>query len=141
MRNSHARRVRPYLETLETRLLPSGSPHLLKDINPSAASSSPSSIVSIGSVVYFAAKDATHGTELWRSDGTAPGTVLLKDINPGSNSAYPQLANVNGTLLFGADDGVHGTELWISNGTAPGTVLLKDINPGNASSFLSASRM
>ncbi len=31
--------------------------------------------------LYFAAEDATHGREPWVSDGTAGGTMLLKDIN------------------------------------------------------------
>jgi len=36
----------------------------------------------LGGVLIFAATDPAHGTELWRSDGTAAGTALIKDINP-----------------------------------------------------------
>src|SRR5262249_39719521 len=55
----------------------------------------------------------THGRELWRSDGTAAGTVLVKDINPGSGSSNPEgLTLSGGHLFFTADDGVHGVELW-----------------------------
>ena len=44
---------------------------------------------------------ATNGYELWKSDGTAAGTVLVKDIYAGSRSAVsPYLTNVNGTLFF-----------------------------------------
>ena len=75
------------------------------------------------------------------ADGTAAGTVLLADINPGSAGSNPTgsnpnrlLTNVNGTLFFRANDGTHGTELWKSDGTAAGTVLVKDIYPGSASS-------
>jgi len=32
--------------------------------------------------VFFAANDGITGFELWKSDGTAAGTVLVKDINP-----------------------------------------------------------
>ena len=66
--------------------------------------------------------------ELWKSDGTAAGTVMVKDINPGSgNSAPLSLTNVNGKLYFAANDGADGDELWKSDGTAAGTLMVKDI--------------
>ena len=86
--------------------------------------------------LFFAANDGTQGTELWKSDGTAAGTVLVKDINPGSAGFTPRyLTNVNGTLFFSANDGTHGVELWKSDGTAAGTVLVKDIRPGSDGSY------
>ena len=57
--------------------------------------------------------EAENGTELWKSDGTAAGTVLVQDINPGSASSSPMwLTNVGGTLFFSADDRTHGRQLW-----------------------------
>src|SRR5262249_24296428 len=84
------------------------------------------------------AQDPTHGTELWKSDGTDAGTVMVKDINSGSgDGAYGtnNLTPVNGLLYFRATDGVNGWELWRSNGTAAGTDMVKDIDPGSDSSF------
>jgi ELWxxDGT repeat protein len=82
----------------------------------------------IGNVLYFSATDQTLGTELWRSDGTAAGTIQIKDIRPGNLSSTPQhLTNVGGTIFFSADDGVNGKELWKSDGTEAGTVLVKNI--------------
>ena len=54
------------------------------------------------------------------SDGTPEGTVLLKDINPGSgNSYFPYNFTLFGSqLIFTAFDPTNGTELWVTDGTA-----------------------
>ena len=78
--------------------------------------------------------------ELWKSDGTSDGTVMVKDINTtvvdgfpqGSNPSY--LTNVGGTLYFRADNGANGAELWRSDGTSTGTYIVKDIRPGSSRS-------
>ncbi|MHC4853349.1 MAG: ELWxxDGT repeat protein, partial [Planctomycetota bacterium] len=115
---------------------------LLKDINQSTgtASSSPYNndpntnpatwkFAIMGNAFYFRANDGTNGTELWKSDGTATGTVMVKDINPGTGSGYPQDIVFDGrkTLYFSANSG-NGYELWKCDGTTNGTVLVKDIN-------------
>jgi len=52
------------------------------------------------------------GYELWKSDGTEAGTVLVKDIAFGSNSSYPwNLTAAGSTLYFMAYDGTTGYEL------------------------------
>jgi ELWxxDGT repeat protein len=99
-----------------------------------------------GTVFFKAAKHTTEaaespstGTELWKTDGTNSGTVVVKDIGPGALGSQPgDFTNVNGRLFFTADDGVHGRELWKSDGTDAGTVLVKDIYPGSESSSPSA---
>jgi ELWxxDGT repeat protein len=93
-------------------------------------------LTNLNGTLYFTATDGVHGNELWKSNGTAAGTTLVKDINPGSGSSTPQeLVNLNGALYFIADNGVLGRELWKSNGTAAGTTLVKDIQPGALSGF------
>ena len=92
-------------------------------------------LTNVNGTVYFTANDGVHGNELWKSDGTAAGTVLVKDISSGAGTSYPSnLTNVNGTLYFSANDGVNGRELWKSDGTAAGTVMVKDIQTGSGSS-------
>jgi len=80
--------------------------------------------------MFLPADDGMNGFELWVTDGTPDGTVLLLDINPGSESSWPQnFAVVGDRLFFDADDGTHDRELWVTDGTPEGTVLVKDICP------------
>ena len=84
--------------------------------------------------VYFNANDGSSGIELWKSDGTAAGTAMVKDINPGSADGYPSGFTIyDGGLYFRASDASHGYELWQTDGSADGTVQVKDINPGGDS--------
>jgi ELWxxDGT repeat protein len=83
--------------------------------------------------IFFPANDGINGTELWKSDGTAAGTILVKNIRSGSGSSNPfSFTNVDGVMFFIADDGVNGSELWKTDGTTSGTVLVKDIIPGSS---------
>ena len=111
------------------------TPFLVKDIRPGSSSSSPRNLTALGNTLFFTADDGVNGIELWKSDGTAAGTVLVKDIGPGSSSSPSNLTAVGNTLFFSANNGVNGEELWKSDGTAAGTVLVKDISPGSSSSF------
>ena len=84
-----------------------------------------------GARVFFTANDGTNGTELWKSDGTAAGTALVKDIYAGSGgSSIKYLTNVGGTLYFSAYTTTYGAEPWTSDGTAAGTSIVQDIYPG-----------
>jgi ELWxxDGT repeat protein len=113
---------------------------LVKDVHPGQGTINPSYLAyltNMNGTLFFQADDGTHGRELWASNGSAAGTFLVKDINPGATDSDPSyFRNANGTLFFSANDGTHGGELWASNGTAAGTFLVKDINPGAASSGL-----
>ncbi|MDB5146156.1 MAG: hypothetical protein JWQ57_176 [Mucilaginibacter sp.] len=92
-------------------------------------------LIKYNSYILFAADDGVHGIELWKSDGTIEGTVLVKDIAPGApSSSASNLTVYNGKVYFAANDGVNGTELWKTDGTAAGTTMVKDINPARIGS-------
>ena len=112
------------------------TPFLVKDIRPGDYSSGPRYLTAVGNTLFFTANDPVNGTELWKSDGTAAGTVVVKDISPGSFSSFPSNLTAVGNTLFFSAAGVNGRELWKSDGTAAGTVLVKDIRPGSSSSDL-----
>ncbi len=42
----------------------------------------PSYLTNVNGTLYFRASDGSTGLELWKSDGTSTGTVLVKDIRP-----------------------------------------------------------
>jgi ELWxxDGT repeat protein len=84
--------------------------------------------VSTGTRSFFISAQY-YGQELWTSDGTEAGTVMLKfsrDISA--------LQISGGVAFFAALTDQEGTELWKSDGTVEGTTLLKDIFPGGGSS-------
>ncbi len=111
---------------------------MVKDIYPGSGSSNPmmySEIIAVGNTLFFPAQDATGNLELWKSDGTAGGTVIVKNINPSAGS-NPSVFFANGSrIYFRADDGVDGIELWTSDGTTLGTMMVADINPGSVGSY------
>ena len=135
---------------------------LLKDINPtsntsfypgdfsvsSPRSSSPQFFTAVRNAVYFAADDGTHGQELWKTDGTAAGTVMVKDLSPTvgspqfeltgtpSGSKVRGLTAFDGNVYFAAEEtGTSGPQFYVSNGTAAGTVKLTSAAPTAGSNF------
>jgi ELWxxDGT repeat protein len=107
---------------------------LLKGDGGTGASLGPQQLTNVAGTLFFTGDDGSgpsdHGRELWKSDGTSSGTVIVKDIWPGAQASNPDdLTDVNGTLFFEADDGTNGAGLWSSDGTSSGTALVKAIGP------------
>lgn len=97
----------------------------------------------VNNIAYFRATTATEGTELWRTDGTAAGTYILKDIWAGAGSSFTNnpIVGVSGNnVYFIANNGSSGAELWRTDGTTSGTILLGDIYPGTASSGITSAK-
>ena len=105
------------------------------NLNTTTDMLAPARFVQVGGRAFFGGRGIDgSGAELWQTDGTRAGTVLVKDIMPGLIGSNPTnfTAIDQTTCLFSARDALAGTELWKTDGTAAGTVLVKDINPGTS---------
>ena len=79
------------------------------DINVGPSSSSPKGFVTYAGFTYFNATtygSGSTGSELWRTDGTAAGTTLAADLDPGPGSSDPQDLTV-------VDHGAGDRRLWM----------------------------
>ena len=128
-------------ESLESRLVLSTS--FVTNAQGTIQVSSLMPMVKLGNSVYFYGQgQANEGYELFKSDGTAAGTGIVKDINPGGPSSIVSTSSFGGQTMmaaagsyvyFVADDGTHGPELWKTDGTDAGTQMVRDIRPGTSS--------
>ncbi|MES2690888.1 MAG: ELWxxDGT repeat protein, partial [Bacteroidota bacterium] len=71
------------------------------------------------------------GIELWKSDGTSAGTVMIKSVNA---ATYAESFTPATNVFYFITNDLNGYELWKSDGTPGGTVLVKDIYNGSGSS-------
>lgn len=86
---------------------------IVKDINPGSASGLDTATSDYNlswfytkDNFYFSATDGTHGTELYKTDGTTAGTSLIEDLNTGSNSSDPfMFMFLNNHIYLTADNG------------------------------------
>ena len=124
---------------------------MVKDIASGEGGGGPLFIANVGTHAYFAANDSNcavnddpinelcgkpepHGYELWKSDGTLPGTVMVKDIRPGGADSTPLGFTALGPVVyFTAVDDQRGRELWTTDGTGGGTQRTADIYAATAS--------
>jgi ELWxxDGT repeat protein len=71
-------------------------------------------LVNADGTLYFRGTGANTGAELWKSDGTPGGTVLVADIAHGTNGSQPnEMLFMGGTLFISAEDNDYGRELWV----------------------------
>ncbi|MCB1094642.1 MAG: hypothetical protein KDN22_03590 [Verrucomicrobiae bacterium] len=83
----------------------------------------------VNGIYYIVAIGEEIGSELWRSDGTAAGTHMVKDINPGPTGSHPrEFTEFNGKFYFVAEEGESGFDIWVTDGTAAGTRRVVDFD-------------
>jgi ELWxxDGT repeat protein len=145
------RAFRLRLDPLEERRAPAVVTSRLADLNPDTVSAVPAPTdyyafsgdpaappkwVTLNGEVYFAAHTgapgyASYEAEVWKSDGTAAGTKMVKDLFPGWFGVNPtDYTILNGKMLFTADNFSQGRELYITDGTEAGTQMVVDLQPG-----------
>ncbi len=99
------------------------TPIMLKDIHPSG-DSIPGKILGLQSMeterglrFVFDADDGVHGRELWVSDGTASGTLMVGDIETGDGIDYTSEITewMNGVVF--TTNGQQGQRMWWTNGS------------------------
>ncbi len=126
--------------------------YIVTDLTPTydaiygEAWSYPNNLTKFKNQLFFSAFSTNTGNELFKSDGTASGTSLVKDICPdyisnccgnGSHSYPGDFIVVDSLLYFMACDGIHGRELWKTDGTESGTNLVIDLTEGEESTTIS----
>ena len=99
------------------------TPTLLKDIH-SSGDSIPGKILGLQSMeterglrFVFDADDGIHGRELWVTDGTASGTLMIGDIETGDGIDYTSEITewMNGVVF--TTNGQQGQRMWWTNGS------------------------
>ena len=81
--------------------------------------------------VYFQGRNDTTGHELWKSDGTPEGTVLVKDLKEGTGNSYVESLTIFNDELYFITTSDYLKELFKTDGTDEGTVQLTDIHENN----------
>ena len=120
-----------------------GTEELLMDINPGTDGSDPTKFCEgQDGRVYFAANDGTNGTELWVTDGTTAGTMMVMNLNPvaGEGSDPIRMAAFGTGIIYDAKDAAAAAagehDLFYCDGTTITVVKrgIKLVNGGNGES-------
>jgi len=102
----------------------SAGTHLIADLVPGAQESFPHQFTVFDKAIYFIATDAFYQTGLWKTNGTAQGTVLVKQVH--FPNFFVPLTIASDKLYFTANDDNLVYGLWASNGAASGTNPMND---------------
>jgi ELWxxDGT repeat protein len=54
----------------------------------------------VNGTLYFIADDGVSGYEIWKSNGTSSGTIIVDDISGDSGSSSPRTMLLAGTKLY-----------------------------------------
>lgn len=99
--------------------------------NPFTSSSGPRYFTAVNDMIFFSAKNALNGIELWKTNGTTAGTMMVKSITAGNNTnGGPfSLTAVNDLLYFVQSDTENSgsAQIWKSDGSEIGTTKVTNL--------------
>jgi ELWxxDGT repeat protein len=109
---------------------------LVAELEPGPEPSLPPTVLAsavAGGKLFLLLVEYDGGVSLWRTDGTAAGTIRLRD----SSSSpvpwnYTELRAVGGTVFLTLYSNDLGLQLWATDGTVAGTRKVVDAGPGKA---------
>ena len=108
------------------------NPIILKDIYPGATGSGIQQIVKTSNYTFFNAEDddADLNRGLYRTDGSAAGTIKLNLVYPTYNSTKAEkLTALGDKVIFAGDNSTNYGEIWASDGTQAGTIAIERFQP------------
>jgi len=82
-------------------MAPRMEPPLVKDIVPGGSNSLPRNFFRVGTKLLFSASDGVNGEELWSTEGTEAGTVLVKDTWPVSRGRLEKARTILSPVQLG----------------------------------------
>jgi ELWxxDGT repeat protein len=107
-----------------------GEINLVKDINEGPASASAFNFYQVNDHLYFNATDAIHGKELWTSDGTLEGTIMIEDLEAGDVGSDPELLIlVDNGFYFSAFTSARGRELYFFEFETSSVNIIRNVIP------------
>ena len=121
---------------ISVSVFPQTYPQVVKDVYPGSNNGIDNTnfVMALGNQVIFCGSDSL-GTALWKSDGTAGGTVILKRLDipaSGNTTGLSWQIKFNNEIYFvaGLPDSIGYTNtLWKTDGTTAGTVPVTQLNP------------
>lgn len=117
------------------------TPQLVKDVNTATMDADPILTTNVnGTLYFFVAKSYSTAHTLWKSDGTAGGTVNVTSdasFDYYSSTYVPSMTGAFGNRFYW----VYDKKLNISDGTAAGTITLNTFANGIASVFNTGTKL
>lgn len=89
---------------------------------PAASASEP--VIEKQAPFLFTASNGNNDYQLWKTEGTAETTSMVKVINASGNARIQDIIRIGELSFFIADDGINNDQLWVSDGTEAGTIAL-----------------